>query len=182
MIIAITGTPGTGKTDLSRALRNNGYKVVSLNKIISEKEFIIEYDEKRDTKIVDIKKTNQYIEKKYFGEKLIFVDGHLSHLLDCVKKVIILRCHPKILKKRLTKRDWNEKKIYENFEAEALDIILCETVEKFDKDDIFEIDTSNLDPDGLFLIISEIINNYFKIDDRYSIGKIDWSDTLLEEK
>ena len=41
MIIALTGTPGTGKTSISKILEKNSYKVVDLNKLVYEKDFLI---------------------------------------------------------------------------------------------------------------------------------------------
>ncbi|MCK5636466.1 MAG: dephospho-CoA kinase, partial [Thermoplasmatales archaeon] len=49
MIIAITGTPGTGKTSISEVLQKNKFEVVDLNKVACEKDFLIGKDEKRDS-------------------------------------------------------------------------------------------------------------------------------------
>ena len=46
MIIAITGTPGTGKTSISKVLQENNYEVVDLNKVACENNFLIGKDEK----------------------------------------------------------------------------------------------------------------------------------------
>ncbi len=179
MIIAITGTPGTGKTSVSKILQKKGYKIIDLNKIACEKNFIIGRDEKRDSSIVDIKKFNIYVKKNYTGKKIVFIEGHLSHLLKTVDKVIVLRCHPNKLKKNLTKKGWNVEKIKENLEAEMLDIILCEAVDIHPKKNIFEVDVTNKTFDNIASSIIEIIESRNR--KKYNIGKIDWSEEILKD-
>ena len=51
MLVAISGTPGTGKTSISKEVSRNGFKVIDLNNIAYEKNFIIEKDQKRNQKL-----------------------------------------------------------------------------------------------------------------------------------
>ena len=53
MKIAITGTPGTGKTTCSKKVET-GYEIVHLNEIIKEKKLYSSFDEKRQTLVADI--------------------------------------------------------------------------------------------------------------------------------
>lgn len=167
MKIALTGTPGTGKTSVANLLEKKGYKVIRIEDI-SDK-FVIGYDEKRKCKIVDEKALDEYIKK--FDD--VIIEGHLSHLLS-VDGVIILRCRPEELQKRLMKKNWDENKIKENLEAEALDIILQRALEKHNR--IWEIDTTNK---KINKIVEEIIEILEKLPPP-SYGKIDWSNWLLE--
>jgi len=181
MIIALTGTPGTGKTSVAEVLKSKGFKIVDLNRLACDKNFIIGRDNKRDSYIVDIEKFNKYILNNYSGKDIVIIEGHLSHLLKCVEKIIILRSHPRILKKNLSKKGWNEEKIKENIEAEILDIILCETVEIHTEKNIFEINVSDKAIGEIAASIIEIINNKFKKIKKYKIGKIDWSEEILKD-
>lgn len=181
MLVGITGTPGTGKSSVSEFLKKKGYEVVDLNCISIDNDFLIGIDENRDTKIIDTIKLNQFVKENYCKDKNLFFDGHLSHLLSAIDKVILLRCHPKILKKRLEKKDWNEIKIKENIEAETLDIILCEAVEIHSETDIFEINTTDKSIESIGVSIIEIINNNFKHMKKYNIGTIDWSKEILKD-
>ena len=176
MFVALTGTPGTGKTSVSNILKQKNYTVISLNEIAISNNFILGVDEKRDSKILDIKKINSFISKSYANSDLIFIEGHASHLLDIIDKVIILRCHPKKLQKRLEKKGWGKDKILENIEAEALDIILCEVVEYFSEEQIFEINTTNKKPTDISRDVENIIKGKIK---NYSFGKIDWSEEII---
>jgi adenylate kinase len=180
MIIALTGTPGTGKTSVSKILIKKGFEVIDFNKVACEKNFLIGRDEKRDSEIVDIEKFNDYIKKNYNKKDIVFIEGHLSHLLKSVEKVIVLRCHPNKLKKNLSKKGWKVEKIKENLEAEMLDIILCEAVELHPKKNIFEIDTTGMSINNIVTSIIEIIDNTFSNIKKYNIGNIDWSEEILK--
>ena len=181
MIIALTGTPGTGKTSVSKVLHDKGFEVVDLNKVALDKDFLVGKDEKRDSEIVDVERFDEYVKKNYSGSNIVFIEGHLSHLLKNVDKVIVLRCHPDQLRKNLSKKGWKENKIKENLEAEILDIILCETVDIHPKKNIFEIDVSGKTIDNVSLSIIELIKDKFKNTKKYCIGKIDWSEEILKD-
>jgi adenylate kinase len=181
MIIAITGTPGTGKSFVSTVLRENGYDIVDLNKVATEKDFVIGLDEKRNSKIINIDKLNKYVKENYAKKDIVFVEGHLSHLLKSADKVIVLRCHPDTLKKRLAKKGWKAEKINENLEAETLDVILCEATDIHSKKNIFEINTTDKSIDDVASSVMEIISNKFKPMKKYKIGYIDWSEEVLKD-
>ena len=180
MIVALTGTPGIGKTSVSKILEKNFY-VIDLNKIATDKNFIIGIDKDRNSKIVDIEKLNDFINKSYNKMELVFVEGHISHLLKSVDKVIILRCNPNELRKRLSKKGWKKEKIKENIEAEILDIILCETVDILSNKNIFEIDTTKKSIMDIAFIIKEIVQSDFCNVKSYNIGNIDWSEEILKK-
>jgi adenylate kinase len=181
MIIALTGTPGTGKTSVAKLLKEKGFVIVDLNKEACDNDFLIGKDAKRNSNVVDINKFNNYIIEKYNSIDIVFVEGHLSHLLKNVNKIIILRCHPETLKKHLIKKGWKKEKIKENLEAEILDIILCETVEIHKENDIFEINISDKSIEEVTDSVIEIIDNNFKMIKEYIIGKIDWSEEILKD-
>ena len=181
MIIAITGTPGTGKTSISKGLIKKGFNVIDLNKIAYEKKYLLGKDEKRNSFIIDTNKLDIYIKKNYKTKELIFIEGHLSHLLNCVDIVIILRLNPSKLKNNLLKRKWKKEKINENLEAEILDIILCETIQLHSPDKVMEIDTSENSLNETIKIIINLVENNFKNIKKYKIGKIDWSKHILKE-
>jgi adenylate kinase len=180
MIIALTGTPGTGKTSVSKFLEET-YFVIDLNKLAIKENFITGIDEDRNSKIIDINRLDNYIDKNYNKKSVVFVEGHLSHLLKSVDKVIILRCNPNVLIKRLSKKGWNKEKIKENLEAEILDIILCETVDIHSDKNIFEIDTSKKSIRDIASLIKEIIKSGFRNVKTHNIGNIDWSEEILKK-
>jgi adenylate kinase len=188
MIIALTGTPGTGKSTVSRLLREEGFTVLALNELAATEKLFLDYDSERQTHEVDLEGLDKYLEKylktlakgsnKAKNPPLI-LEGHIAHLLAAVEIIVILRCHPEVLKKRLSEKHWPESKILENLEAEALDTITIESVGNHQQDKIFEINTTNKPPNEVRKIISQIING--KIDRReYTPGKLDWSEEILK--
>jgi len=181
MIIAITGTPGTGKTTVASILKKKGFIVVDLKQVAFDKNFISGIDKVRNSSIVDIKKLDRYIKKKFFGENIVFVEGHIAHLLNCIDKIIILRLHPLKLKEILANRDWKKDKIRENIEAEILDIILCEAVDIHTEKNCFEIDGTKRSINNIVNCILELVEYKFKNIKKYKIGKIDWSDEILKD-
>ena len=181
MIISITGTPGTGKTSVGNILSKKGFNVIDFNRLIEKQNFIKGFDKKRQTKIVDIKKINDYIKQHFKKEELTFIDGHLSHLIESVDYIILLRRHPKKLLENLQKKNWSIEKIKENIEAEILDIILCEAIDLHGKDSIFEIDTTDKKVHDVFLIILELVKQDFQNIKNYKIGSIDWSEEIFKD-
>ena len=181
MLIALTGTPGTGKTSISNILHENGFEIVDIKKVAAGEDFFIGNDEKRNSKIVDVDKLNGYIKENYKEKDIVFIEGHLSHLLKSVDKVIVLRCHPNELRKRLSQKGWKKEKIKENIEAEILDIILCETVDSHPEKNVIEINTTNMDISNVTALIMEIIKNNFEHMKKHNIGNIDWSEEILKD-
>jgi adenylate kinase len=168
MMIGISGTPGTGKSAVAQELANRGYQVIHLVDTIGP--YILEKDEERDTRVVD-----ECAWARDFLPVEGIVEGHLAHYLAC-DRIIILRCRPDELARRLKKRGYSAEKIRENVEAEALDSILQETVDRFQEDQIYEIDTTRCRIPELADIVEEIIHGSRSP----SYGTIDWSMYLLE--
>ena len=136
MRVAITGTPGTGKTSVSTILRQRGYDVLDMTQYIKDNGLREEYDAERDTYDVDVERLNDCLADY---DNVIF-EGHLAHFMD-VDSVIVLRCHPDVMKGRLEARGYSEEKVRENIQAEVLDVILFEAVESGIP--TFSVDTSH---------------------------------------
>lgn len=166
MAIALSGTPGVGKTTVSQILRKRGHLILDINEIAEENDFVEGHDKERDTKIIDIEALNEFVQGN-FQEKNIIIEGHLSHLLS-VDFSIILRCDPLVLKERLKTKEWPEKKVKENIGAEILDVIKVEALENMDR--VYEVDTTSSSPDE----VADIIENIMK--GIYEEPKINWLD------
>jgi adenylate kinase len=181
MWVGLTGTPGTGKSTAATLLQKEGVTVVRLNELAIQNGCIDGRDKTRKSKLIDTQKLNRHITKNYAGKDLVFFEGHVAHLLSTMQKIIILRCHPSQLIKRLAQKRWNVKKIRENVEAEILDVILCEAVERHPQKNIFEIDTTHRSSQQVAASILEITKKKFRPTKPYSIGQIDWSEEILKE-
>ncbi len=164
-VVALTGTPGVGKTSVAKILSKKGYKVLSFNEIAKNLGCIIDYED--DCYVVDIEK----LKRKFNPEGFLIVDGHLSHHIADV--AIVLRCNPLILKERLLSRGWNINKVMENVEAELIDTILIECLETCKE--VYEIDTSDKSVEEVAKIVTSILKGNAK---DYVPGKIDWISKL----
>jgi len=167
-MLAITGTPGVGKTTVAKILERKGYRVGSVNEIAKKYGCV---EEEEGCLVVDIEKL-----RKSFSENLDFIEGHLSHYL--ADKCVVLRCNPLVLKERLKSKGWNNEKILENLEAELIDQILIEALEVCVE--VHEIDTTEKTPEDVANIVEKIYRGEIKL----GYGKIDWisvvGDKILE--
>jgi adenylate kinase len=166
MMCGITGTPGTGKSMIGTELARRGHTVVPLTTTVGP--YVIGEDEERDAQIIDVDRW-----AAEFVPVDGFVEGHIAHLLPC-DRIVVLRCRPDELKKRLAQRKYHDAKIRENAEAEALDVCLIETVEAFDPSQIFELDTTGRDA----AYCADRIENFVQGEVPADFGHLDWSEFL----
>jgi len=157
MRVAVTGTPGTGKTTAVERLADAGgpvseMAVEHLNDVIREEDFVVEHDEERDSAVADIEAVADYLD----GRDDVLFESHLAHHFDA-DRVVVLRTHPEELERRLTDRGEPAAKAEENAESEALDVILSEAVERHGAERVYEVDATDLDPDGVAAAIEAVV-------------------------
>ena len=169
MRIALTGTPGVGKTSAATLVRS--VAVVSINTLAESCGAIVGRDTARDSNEVDIEILTQAA-KAIEGDVLL--EGHLSHLLE-VDMAIVLRCSPKVLKDRLSRKGWSESKVRENVEAEAVDVILIDTVGAVSK--VLEVDTTHMSAEEVAQAIEAILAGE---SEKYPVGHVDWSQEVVD--
>jgi adenylate kinase len=158
--VALTGTPGTGKTTVSEIVADRlGIEVVHLNDAIREAELFSERDVERDSLVADLDAVEAWLDDYRAGETAgdrgtngraddLLVESHLAHLLDA-DRVVVLRCHPESLKPRLRDRGESEASVAENAESEALDQILAAAVDRHGERSVWEIDTTDRAPEAV---------------------------------
>ena len=162
MIITITGTPGTGKSYISKKIAKYGFKYFDLNAYIKKKKLYDTYDRKDKTFDVNPKKLKSIDLKKYSrktallnrldrthydmedfirlvkNSKIKFKRSEDiivdSHLSHCIRSdlCIVIKSDIKKLYARLKKRKYSEKKIRDNVESEIFDVCL-EDASKYNK-------------------------------------------------
>ncbi|WP_226041883.1 adenylate kinase family protein [Natrinema sp. DC36] len=158
MRVAVTGTPGTGKTTATELLESRladsdaaaddasmpDLEVIHLNRVLEDEELYTEVDADRESKVADLEALSEWLD----GRDDVVIESHLSHHVDA-DRVAVLRCEPATLEERLLERGETEAKAAENAESEALDVILSEAVEKHGLESVYEIDTTERDPAGV---------------------------------
>jgi adenylate kinase len=139
--VAVTGTPGTGKSTAT-ALLEDEYDVIHLNdRITSDDDLWTERDADRDTLVADLDAVREHL-----GDWSGVLDSHLAHRFD-VDRVVVLRCRPETVESRLVERGESPETAAENAESEALDVILSEAVADHGAEHVYEVDASDRDPE-----------------------------------
>ncbi|MCK5016617.1 MAG: DUF359 domain-containing protein [Candidatus Peribacteraceae bacterium] len=157
MIIAISGTPGTGKTAVAKELAKKlGWWSVSLNDIAEEEGLYAGHDDERLCKVVDIEAMKREVNVLSISHRKMIIESHYAHDMPC-DVVIILRTEPSELRKRMKEKGFHERKIRENLEAEIMNVIKDEACEKHQN--IYEIDTTEKDPLDIAITIRDLISN-----------------------
>ncbi|WP_435069613.1 adenylate kinase family protein [Haloplanus sp. C73] len=146
--VAVTGTPGTGKTSATTLLDG---PVVHVNELIRDAGLWSERDADRDSLVADLDAVREAL-----GDWSGVAESHLAHHLDA-DKVVVLRCRPDVLEERLRDRGADEAKATENAESEALDVILSEAVDRHGVENVYEIDTTDRTPAEVATAIEAVI-------------------------
>jgi adenylate kinase len=170
MFVAITGTPGTGKSSVCTVLSARGYVVVDLDQVARLKGFIVGRDEARGSDEVDIEALRESLR---VPAKIAFLSSHYGHLMD-VNIAVVLRCRPSLLRSRLVARGWPPEKVRENVEAEAIDLILQEAVGRLPF--VYEIDTTTATAQQTADAVLEILQGKTE---GHAPGSVDWSEEVL---
>ncbi len=140
MRLVITGTPGTGKTMLAQALAKHlNLAYYSLNALAKRQG---KEGRKREKELeVDVAKLGRWV-RRWFKEKRAFiVEGHLACEMHIpCDEVLVLRCHPQELERRLKRRGYSEQKRQENGLAEALDYCLVQAEAHYPRQTIVQLD------------------------------------------
>jgi adenylate kinase len=133
MRIAVTGTPGVGKTMVAAHVSDTlKIEHIDVSQTASKMGAVIKKEE--GSLVVDTDILRENLQKM----DNIIIDSHFAEVFD-VDFVFVLRCEPKILYERLRKRGYSEKKIKENVLAEMLDYCLQNALQHHAPEKVFEI-------------------------------------------
>ncbi|EMA64052.1 nucleotide kinase [Halorubrum distributum JCM 13561] len=166
--VAVTGTPGTGKSTAT-ALLEGEYDVIHLNdRIKSDDGLWTERDDDRDTLVADLDAVREDL-----GDWSGVLDSHLAHRFD-VDRVVVLRCRPETIESRLETRGESPETAAENAESEALDVILSEAVAEHGVEDVYEVDATDRDPEA----VADAIRAAIEGEREPSAGTVDFIDYI----
>lgn len=153
---------------MAARLAEDGRPVCSLSQLAETAEARVAFDAERESWEVDLARLKSALPP----QRPLLVEGHLSHRMG-VDLAVVLRCHPEVLRRRLQARDWPDRKVRENVEAEAVGVILeeargrCET---------YEVDTTHRAVDETVEVVGEILDGG---GEAYRPGRVDWSEVVL---
>ena len=177
--LVVAGVPGTGKTILGTWLaRVLGLRFTSISWLVLEYGAWRGYDVERRSFVVDMDRLCRHIPREGFVIETHWLQG----IVECgvnPEAIILLRCNPLALLKRLRRRGWPPRKVAENVEAELLGVIVTEALQAAESAGamLVEVDTSsNPDPVG----VAERVGKLLAEELRELKCCIDWL-TLLSE-
>jgi adenylate kinase len=137
---AMTGTPGTGKTSAARIMAPN-MPALEVQDLASRSG---QSGPSGGPREVDLDRLGRWMRRNPPGRSNTLVVGHLAHLLP-VQDVVILRCHPLELARRLKGRPGlTPDELRENVVAEAIDLVAYEALRTPGR--CWEIDTTHRTP------------------------------------
>lgn len=193
LVVAVTGTPGTGKTTATERLPDvlphvegpgadrpeeaasefvpENVAVLHLNDAIRDAELYDEVDASRDSVVVDHDALASWVADEIDRRDADYVvlDSHHAHHL-AVDRVVVLRCRPDVLEDRLRSRGDPEAKARENAASEALDLVLGEAVEEHGTDAVYEIDTTDRTKNAVAVDVARVLTG----DREPSAGTVDY--------
>jgi len=181
-IYIVTGTPGVGKSSISKMLASIlGARLVSIGELVKREGLYTGWDKERETLIADTDRLSERISEIIDAERrTIIIEGHYAiHVVppEKVDLIFVLRRDPRDLKKTLEDRGYSRRKIIENLAAEILDVCLFDAVDVCGVEKLCEIDTTSKSPEE---VVDEMIS-IIKGERKPEVGIVDWLE-MLESK
>jgi adenylate kinase len=170
VIIAITGSPGVGKTSVAQSLRPRGYALLDLTELAREMGAM---EPGSDGAEVDLEAVAAGLRPASDTHVDTVVQSTWAHLLP-VDEVVVLRCHPRELRERLNAKKWPDDRIRETLEAEVVDVIAVEVLESGIP--ACEVDTTGRSADAVAEEVDRILRGE---EDGRPPGTVDWSEEVL---
>ena len=178
----MTGTPGVGKTAVSRFLASKLDAMhVDLAGLVKKENLVSGFDKARGTLIADTNRVSKRIKEiMEHSKKDVIVDGHYA--VDVVPAkdiylVFVLRRSPEELKKLLEDYGFEGRKLWENLAAEILDVCLWDSVSTCSSNKVCEIDVSDREIEEVVEEIVSVLEGKRKCE----TGVVDWLGKLEKE-
>jgi adenylate kinase len=181
-VILITGTPCVGKTTTAKALAKKlNAEYINLTDYAKQNNLTLGEDTERCTTIIDEEAMQTSIGKSIdtSQNEYIIIDGHYAAAVipeQQVTQVFVLRRNPKELKQFMIQRGYSDSKMWENLQAEIIDICLGEAMEAH-AGRVCELDVTGKTVQEVVLDIIEILEKRKSC----QVGQIDWMGTLESE-
>lgn len=181
-VILITGTPCVGKTTTAKALASKlSAEYINLTDFAKTNNLILEEDMDRGTIVI-----NEDLMRKKLGETIdslensnVIIDGHYASAVtpaQHVTRVFVLRRNPKELKIFMEKSGYSGSKMWENLQAEIIDVCLGEAVVAH-AGRVCELDVTGKTVE---MVVADIIDVLEKRKSCF-VGTIDWIGMLEAE-
>ncbi|MHA2304606.1 MAG: AAA family ATPase [Candidatus Hodarchaeales archaeon] len=159
--VYITGVPATGKTTIAKKLSDLlSLQYLEINSVVLEKGLFFGYDINRESVIIDeellLKELNLNLRKI----NRICLVGPMISLDKVFNMIVVLRCGIKVLRERLSVRNYSMAKIEENVEAEIMNIIYYDSINIYGEEFVTEVFTDQLSVEEACNEIISIISQH----------------------
>ena len=165
-ILGITGTPGTGKKTIAPVVaRYLHTSCSSLDDIARGHRLLRRGGE------VDTREMQRWVPRDVTPPALVY--GHLLPYVvppGVLDRVVVLRCEPNVLKRRLVRRGYPPGKVAENVEAELIGVVSADAYDRCGPAKTSEVDTSISPPKETALDVAELLRG-----PRNPPPRIDWT-------
>jgi len=155
MIIIVTGTPGVGKTAVGKLLAERlGSEFLSLGDLVKKQRLHKGFDRSARSYMIDepaVKRMLKGYLKDYREKRIVFETHSFNSILQKTHGMVavVLRLDPLVLARRLKERNWPKLKIWENVEAELIDLSLYDSLKVLGNRGVYEIDATGKSPGNL---------------------------------
>jgi adenylate kinase len=132
-----------------------GLSCVAINDLAREYGY---FEKRSGFAEIDVDNLKKRLSRSLSGPAVVY--GHLLPDVfesDSMSKVVVLRCEPTILKKRLASRRYSRSKVIANVESELIGLISSESFGTFGEGRTSEVDTSDSSPREAALEVVEAI-------------------------
>ena len=163
-ILIVTGTPGTGKTVLAKLIaEKEKAELVNLGELIKKKKLYRRYDRSRRSYIIDekrLRKSLLTLFNSYRGKDLVIETNWLGKFMPkrSGMTAVVIRADPVVLAGRLERRGWAKRKIWENVEAELIDLSLYDSLKFLGGRRVYQVDATRKRPGELLRTVSKLIS------------------------
>ena len=181
-VILLTGTPCVGKTTTAKVLAAKlNAEYINLTDFAKTYNLTLGEDKERNTIIIDEEAMQQKLSEVIDAtdNANIIVDGHYASAVtptEHVALVFVLRRNPKELKQFMEKCGYTGSKMWENLQAEIIDVCLGEAVEVH-AGRVCELDVTGKSVEE---VVAEILDVLEKRKTCF-VGVVDWLGMLERE-
>lgn len=154
MRIIVTGSPGVGKTTISRLLGKRLKASVYNEKQLALEKGLGRWDAKEDEIVIPLEAFGKAVETLFNGGKNVIIEGHLLCELKLKPDfVVLLRLDPEVLETRLESRRYSAEKVQDNVFCEGIDYCKKHVLRNFPAEKVVEVESGKTIKETLDRII-----------------------------
>ncbi len=179
-ILALSGTPGAGKSSVAAALATTMHgEVLSMGEFVAARNLYEAWDSDRSTHVVDEDRARDALLREIDLARArddiewFIIEGLMVDVIaDHADLAVVLRLDPRVVRSRLVQRGYDTKKVAENVQAELLGTCTYHMQEAKGKD-FLDLDTTGKSVVQVAEAISDMMQG--KEDKAsYRPGLVDW--------